>query len=390
MLFSHKPQTQINYPAFFGRTLAIEPARLEPILQSRFDVSLANFKDSLETRRNYQVSNGVAIIDVSGALVSGQLGWLELLFGMQSYNDIERDFLQASSDPSVTSILFNVNSPGGEAGGMFDLSDTIYKARGSKPIWAVANEEAFSAAYGIASAADKVYVTRTGGVGSVGVVSVHVETSERNKKEGLAYTVFRAGQFKAEQNPLEPLTDHAKESIQTEVNRLYGMFVDLVARNRRLSKDSILKTQAGIFFGESGVQNGFADAIGNLKEVLAELQAKSPGKNAIAAQEGLPGKVLAFPTGESLETAIAQAKNQAREEIIKILEMCDLAHRPEWALGFIQEGIPLDRVRTRIINRRADECDATYIDSKHNLDCDLFRTSALNTQEIYESRKKRP
>jgi capsid assembly protease len=389
MLFSHKPKNQINYPAFFGRPLAVEPARLEPILQSRFEVNLADFKGSLESQRNYQVSNGVAIIDVSGALVSGQLGWIERLFGMQSYDEIERDFLQASRDPSVTAVLFKVNSPGGEAGGMFDLSAAIYKARGSKPIWAIANEEAFSAAYGIASAADKVYVTRTGGVGSVGVIAVHMETSEQNKREGHTYSIFRAGEFKAEQNSLEPLTDHARGSIQAEVNRIYSMFIDQVARNRGMSKESILKTKAGIFFGEGGVLNGFADAVSNVKDVLAELQAKAAGNKAITAQEDFSDKGLAAPIRGSFAVASDQPKIQTREEITKILEICALAHRPEWGLEMVNAGITPDQARTRILNRMADEDEATQIDSRLNPFRDSISQSSLNTREIYENRKRR-
>jgi capsid assembly protease len=390
----NKPQqTKITYSKFFGRSLAIYPGRLESILSNQLDVSLAAEFKGTGARTPYPVSNGIAVIDVQGPLISGQLGWLEMLFGMMSYDDIERDFVQALNDPAVKGILFNLDSPGGEAGGMFDLSDAVYNARGSKPIWAIANEEAYSAAYGIASAADKVFITRTGAVGSVGVIAVHMETSKKDELEGLAYTLIRGGKYKAEQNSLEPLTDHAQQSIQSEVDRIYGMFVEMIARNRGLSPETILKTEAGIFYGELAVNAGFADSIGNLKETLAEFQQSNQGKPTITAQDDSPVPGLTALSGEIPDAVIAAALSRERESVSKIIELCDLVHRPGWAGELIKAGITPEHARARILNRLADESDSIEIDSRLNLDRsatrDPIRTSGLNTAEIYNLRNKR-
>src|SRR5262249_57450704 len=92
-------------------------------------------------------------------------------------------------DPTVRGVILDVDSPGGEVGGLFDLVEQInaIKAANSKPLWAVANESALSAAYAIASASDRVYVTRTGEIGSLGVVAVHIDESGADAKAVLAW-----------------------------------------------------------------------------------------------------------------------------------------------------------------------------------------------------------
>ncbi len=143
-------------------------------------------------------------------------------------------------------ILLELDSPGGEVGGLFDLVETIgsIKTRSGKPLWAVASEAALSAAYAIASAADRLYVTRTGEVGSVGVVAVHLDASGADAIAGLNWTLIHAGARKTDGNPHQPLSPRATADIQADVNRLYD---DLVARNRKLSPDAVRAGEAAIW-----------------------------------------------------------------------------------------------------------------------------------------------
>ena len=113
-----------------------------------------------------------------------KLGSLRPYSGMTGYDGIRQSFLTAISDPEVSGICLDIDSPGGEVAGCFDLVDEIYHARGSKPIHAILTENAYSAAYAIASAADRIHVPRTGGVGSVGVIVIHCDWSQRIKEDG--------------------------------------------------------------------------------------------------------------------------------------------------------------------------------------------------------------
>ena len=166
--------------------------------------------------------------------------WLTTLLGATEYGAIADALTAAADDPAVRGIVLEIDSPGGEVGGLFDLVDGIgaIRQRSGKPLWAVASEAALSAAYAIASAADRLYVTRTGEVGSVGVVAVHLDESGADAMAGLKWTLIHAGARKTDGNPHEPLSPRVTAEIQADVDHLYDHLVALVAANRGLSADS--------------------------------------------------------------------------------------------------------------------------------------------------------
>jgi ClpP class serine protease len=180
------------------------------------------------------------------------------------------------ADPAVRGVVLDVDSPGGEVGGLFDLVDriTAIKSAGSKPLWAVANESALSAAYAIASASDLLYVTRTGEAGSIGVVAVHVDESGADAKVGVSWTFLFAGEQKVDGNAHEPLSGRARSTIQADVDRLYAEFCTLVATNRGISGDAARATNAAIYRGELAVRAGLADRVGTLDLAIAEMAAE--------------------------------------------------------------------------------------------------------------------
>jgi hypothetical protein len=134
----------------------------------------------------------VAVIPVHGTLVRRTVG-LEAESGLTSYMGLAAQLDAALASPEVAAILLDIDSPGGESGGVFDLADRIRAASQIKPVWAVANDMAFSAAYALASAANKVFVSRTGGVGSIGVIAMHVDQSGKDAQDGVRYTAVFAG-----------------------------------------------------------------------------------------------------------------------------------------------------------------------------------------------------
>jgi len=156
---------------------------------------------------------------------------------------------------------------------MFDLADRLTSLRGSagKPLWAVASESATSAAYAIASTAERIYVTRTGEVGSIGVVAAHVDQSGADGKAGLAWTFIHAGARKLDGNPHEPLSDPARTAIQEDVDALYDQLVDLVARNRSLAPEAVRGTEAAIYRGRAGTALGLADRVGTVETALSDM-----------------------------------------------------------------------------------------------------------------------
>jgi ClpP class serine protease len=119
-----------------------------------------DFQGGRAEERAYEVAAGVAIIPICGTLVQ-KLGTLRPYSGMTGYDGIRANLSMALEDPAVEAIMLDIDSPGGEVAGCFDLVDAIYAARGTKPIWAILSESAYSAAYAIASAADHITVPWT-------------------------------------------------------------------------------------------------------------------------------------------------------------------------------------------------------------------------------------
>ena len=232
---------------------------------------------------------GIAVIPVFGTLVK-RAGAIEAASGLTSYGQLEEQIMDAATDPAVRAILLDIDSPGGEAAGVFDLSDLVFEARSLKPVWAIADEEAFSGAYAIASAAERLFVPRTGGLGSIGVVAVHVDRSARDAMEGFRTTTVYAGARKNDFNPHETLKDGARRTLQAEVDRVHALFVDTVARNRGLAADEVRATEARLFFGEDAVSAGLADEVGTLRDALASLAAAlSTPRSIVAAPAVRPG-----------------------------------------------------------------------------------------------------
>ncbi len=225
-------------------------------------------------RGGYDVVGGVAIIEVQGTLVQ-KLGTLRPYSGMSGYDGIRQNFLMALTDPDVEAIMLDVDSPGGEVAGCFDLVDTIYQARGKKPIWAILNESAYSAAYAIASAADRIVVPRTGGVGSIGVICAHVDFSKALTSAGIKVTFITYGDRKADGHSEIPLSDEAYERFQADINQMGELFAQTVARNRGIKADKVRETQAATYMAADGVAQGLADEVmapdAAFRALLAEL-----------------------------------------------------------------------------------------------------------------------
>lgn len=105
------------------------------------------------------------------------------------------------------------------------------------------------------------FCSRTGGVGSVGVITMHLDWTQRIKDDGLKVTIITYGSRKAEGSPLRELSDEALAAIQQDINTMGELFVNTVARNRGISAKVIKSTQAACFMAADGVELGLADEV---------------------------------------------------------------------------------------------------------------------------------
>lgn len=230
---------------------------------------------------------GVSIIPVEGTLVN-RGAWLGSKSGMTSYEGLKAQLLDAAADPEIKSIVLDINSPGGEAGGAFDLAQTIRDVKTQKRVVAVVNDMAASAAYAIASSASEIVASSTSSLGSIGVVMTHLDRSAEMQAKGIKPTFIYAGAHKVDGHPFAPLPDNVRADLQAAVDSYYEQFVSSVAagRGQRLSADQARATEARMFIGAEAVKLGLADRVGSFENVLADLTAASTGKRQSIEQTG--------------------------------------------------------------------------------------------------------
>lgn len=259
--------------------------------------------------RPYSVSNGVLQISVKGVLLDG---FPFQFFSMATgYEYIEKALARGLEDPEVIGIALMVNSPGGTVAGCFECADKIYAARAAKPVIAFAATSAYSAAYALASSAEELVVTRSGGTGSVGVVTTHVDFSEALANEGIKVTFIFAGKHKVEGNAYEALSDSVKARIQDRIDRVYGTFTETVARNRGMDDKAVRATEALSFDAQDSVANGFADRIGAVEEELVAFSKGMTDQEEERLMTTKPDDKATTYSQEQLDAAVAAATTKA-------------------------------------------------------------------------------
>ena len=368
-----------------------------------------------------EVHGNVAVIPITGSLMRGAF--------FSDYDVIGDAFDAAVADSSVSSILLDVDSPGGEVRGMFDLADRIYNARGTKPIIAHANDQMTSAAYALASSADQVVSSATGSIGSIGVVAMHVDQSGAAEKAGLKFTEIASGENKTALTPNRPLSDLGKSVLEKVVSDAANQFFDLVARNRDVPVDAIRSQEAGVFTANEAVELGLADRVASRSTVLGELTnpaATAESSYSVAAESPVPithgrateGSHMADASEETTqvieeapvaaveeveaeasapeeveisETELAHAEGRAAgaNEAREIIELCTLAGVPAEAATFIAAGEGVEQVRAQLLEAKAVQGESEGINNQVDALSSASSPSAqIDAAAIYQARRE--
>ncbi|EOC4222270.1 S49 family peptidase [Escherichia coli] len=210
--------------------------------------------DGPRQARSYQVMNGIAVLPVSGTLVSRTRA-LQPYSGMTGYNGIIARLQQAASDPMVDGILLDMDTPGGMVAGAFDCADIIARVRDIKPVWALANDMNCSAGQLLASAASRRLVTQTARTGSIGVMMAHSNYGAALEKQGVEITLIYSGSHKVDGNPYSHLPDDVRETLQSRMDATRRMFAQKVSAYTGLSVQAVLDIGAGIENTPDGMQS---------------------------------------------------------------------------------------------------------------------------------------
>jgi ClpP class serine protease len=279
---------------------------------------------SLSAQENPQLENtydvdfrdGVAIINIEGSIFR-YANLFTYYSGGVSTQLLSQDFSTCLKDPAVRAIMFNINSPGGEADGINELAEMIYQARGVKPLAAYFSGMGCSGALWIGTACDRVYCDQTARVGSIGVCMVYLDD-----KEALAMAGFKEHVFRSSQSPnknLDPATGKGAAAVQTTLDEMGRVFVGAVARNRAVTFEHVLENfgAGGVLVGQFAVEPGMCDGLSSYESVLKELAENNSGSglySARATSSSLPRAEESTLKGANIMSAAKQGAGSAADQ----------------------------------------------------------------------------
>lgn len=332
--------------AMTQRALESMIRRIEAAEAQEFDVEAVATKlgRPLENTGNrVELRDTVAVIDVTGPIFRYANVMTELS-GATSVELLARDFQAAMDNPNVSQVVLNIDSPGGEIGGISDMADMIYAAsRNRKPVTAFVDGLGASAAYWLASAAHKVYASTTAFTGSIGVVATITDRSGAQERQGVKTYTFVSSQSPRKVN--DPATEEGKGAMQEMVDALGGLFVESVAKHRGVSVDAVLSDFGRGFVkpARTALQAGMIDGIVNFESLIASLQNnQQPTTAAIAAKEPTMPPEGTIPAAQPAAAApapdlshdvalIDHAAERERNRIQSILSLPEAASRGDLA-----------------------------------------------------------
>lgn len=347
-----------------------------------------NFWDTSENPwmakyRPYIVRDGMLIIPVKGVLLH-DFPWQAGGFAT-GYEYIWQAYKRGMDDSAVKGIALVCHTPGGEVSGCFEAVDRMFAKKGNKPVWGFAHEYAYSAGYAVISVCDRIIVSKTGGVGSIGVVTSHVNMSKMLDDYGLEITFIHFGKHKVDGNPYEALSKEVKDRIQVKINDLGEQFVALVARNRKMDPKAVRDTEALTFTASEAVANGLADDVGPLDDALAAYAAD------LSTSEGETEMADKTETSAADKAAVDAARAEgektgavsAKERISGILACDNAKDRPQSAMAAAMDtDMTVEQANTFLGKLPMEKPEAKSDDKKEKAEEKKDDTTAANKQKF--------
>lgn len=252
------------------------------------DIAAEPVNAASSKRSNANRSGSIAVLPLYGTVLQRAGSFSEMCGGATSVQRFTESFRDAMADETVGQILIEIDSPGGSVYGVSELAAEIVSARDQKPVVAIANSLAASAAYWIGCSASEFYVTPGGEVGSIGVWQAHEDWSKAMEEAGVNVTLISAGKYKVEGNPYQPLDEDAQAFMQSRVNDYYGAFTKAVAKGRNVPIDSVRNGmgQGRVLGADAALSEKMVDGIMTFDDVVKKMQrsAKS-GRSALKAAQ---------------------------------------------------------------------------------------------------------
>lgn len=260
---------------------AMEPRAFQTLLETvrRSDLHehVANASPMKRQSALGMVSAGnnqtIAVVMLTGSLQKAMSSMSEGTSTIQARADIRK----AANDPNVSAILLAIDSPGGTVSGTSDLGAEVRAASAKKPVWAYADDLCASAAYWVASQADKIFANNaTALVGSIGTLSVVHDMSAAAESAGIKTLVFGTGPLKGTGAPGAPITEDQQQYIRGIVEDAQTSFDTAVKKGRGMTDSQLAKVKTGGVFGASeALSLNLIDGIKSMDSVLNDLAAEA-------------------------------------------------------------------------------------------------------------------
>jgi signal peptide peptidase SppA len=292
---------------------AIAPEAMDGIIGLAMDMAagkLFTLPQSDAPQSIMSVADGVATISITGPLLPTTDEFDRVMLGATSLDEVRSTVESAAADPAVTSIVLNIDSPGGTVRGTPEAADAIYEASKVKPVRAHTSGTMASAAYWLGSQATSISMTRSASVGSIGVMVPHIDQSKRAEMLGVKVELFTTGKFKAAGFPGTSLTESQRELIQERIDQVFGEFKSAVTRQGRKIPAEAMQGQT--FYGPQAESLGLATVVRSASQ--AGKAGSSPLRAVDTAEDGMSEQVASTPSEEvvaSVETVVAEIANEA-------------------------------------------------------------------------------
>ena len=347
---------------------AIEQTALERMIEIvTRDPSLAELREKalaardgqpLKNTRKVEMRDGVAVIPANGPMFR-HAGMMEDLCGATSYETLRKDFQAAIDDPAVRAVLLNIDSPGGEVNGISELAQAIFAARGTKPIEAYVGGSASSAAYWLASATDRITVSPTAVLGSIGVImGPYVDETKKDEAAGIKKISIVSSQ--SPNKMPDPATDDGRSVLQARVDDLAQVFIDTAAQYRAMDPEKLQKAagNGGVRIGGKAVKAGLADATGNYEAVLAGMAERGRSNKGAMMDPKKMALALGLADTATEQEIEARAKSALKFEQTAIASLG--AKDADEALGKMRAAAEsLDELNRVRAERAAEQAAAT-------------------------------
>lgn len=297
------PETSDDFMANMIRYVEMTPSdQAAAQIEARESLAMAYGYDEGEptTRKPFVYSDGVAVIPIHGTLLNRFAGSWGVVTG---YQFIRRQMNAALDDDDVEQIVFDVDSPGGEASGCFELAREILASRRVKPSLAMVDSICASGGMALAGAATSVYAIPSARIGSIGVYRQHISVAKAMEMQGVEITFATAGKHKVDGNRFEKMSAETLKEWQQDAGRTWDDFIELVSDCRGISQAAVRDTEARVYRADEALALGLINAVKTTTEAVSSFAAEIA--DGFPNHDAEDNEVMADKTTEVTSEAIA-------------------------------------------------------------------------------------